>query len=248
MSGHSHWATIKRAKSVVDAKKGKLFSTAAKLIMSAARTGGGDPDMNIKLRYAIDDARAVNMPRENIARAILKGTGELGGQKLEEIVYEGYGPGGVAIMVVALTDNRNRTAPEIRKTFENGGGSLAGPGSVTWMFEKKGVLTVKPDAVGEDRLMEIILEAGADDLRTYDDFYEITCDPHKFTDVRKALEDAKITPVSAEVTNVAKQNVTPPVEQARKILRLMDALEEHDDVQTVSANFEIPKELLAELK
>jgi len=248
MSGHSHWATIRRAKSVVDAKKGKLFSRAAKLIISAARVGGGDPDSNIKLRYAIEDARAVNMPRENIQRAILKGTGELGGHQLEEVVYEGYGPGGVAMMVVALTDNRNRTAPEIRKIFESGGGSLARPGSVTWMFEKKGVLSVRRDAAGEDRLLEIILDAGAEDLRTYDDFYEITCPPSAFTDVRDALQKNGVTPVSAEVTNVARQNVTPSLQDARKALRLMEALEEQDDVETVSANFDVPKEIMAEIK
>jgi len=246
MSGHSHWATIKRAKSAVDAKKGKMFSKCAKDIMSAARTGGGDPDMNIRLRYAIEDARAVNMPKENIERAVLKGTGKLAGQSLEEVVYEGYGPGGVAIIAEALTDNRARTAPEIKKIFENAGSALASPGSVKWMFEKKGVITVKREDIDEDKLLELVLDNGGDDMRTFDSFYEITCEPSAFNRLREALEKSKITPVTAEVTNIAKQNVTPSVEEARKALRLMENLEDHDDVQTVSSNFDVPAELMTE--
>ena len=247
MSGHSHWATIKRKKGAADAKKGKVFSKCAKLIMSAARTGGGDPNMNLTLRYAIEDARAVNMPKDNIDRAVRKGTGELEGVTLDEIVYEGYGAGGVAIMVEVLTDNRNRTAPEIRKLFENAGSSLANPGSVAWMFEKKGIISVKRDAAEEDKLLDIILEAGADDMQSFDDFYEITCEPSAFSNVRKALLDNNITPDTAQVANVAKQNVTPSTDDARKALKLMEALEDHDDVQNVSANFDIPPELLAEM-
>jgi len=246
MSGHSHWATIKRAKSVVDAKKGRVFSRYAKLIMSAARTGGGDPDMNIKLRYAIDDARAVNMPKDNIERAVKKGTGELGGASLEEVVYEGFGPGGIALLVDVLTDNRARTAPEIRKIFENANCSLGGPGSVAWMFHKKGVLAVKRDAVAEDKLLDIILDAGADDLQAFDDLYDITCEPNTFTAVRQALEKNGIKPEHAQVTNVAKQSVTPSLQDAKKALKLMETLEEHDDVQSVSANFDVPPELLDE--
>jgi YebC/PmpR family DNA-binding regulatory protein len=247
MSGHSHWATIKRKKGAADAKKGMAFSKCAKLIMSAARAGGGDPDMNLALRYAIDDARAINMPKDNIERAILKGTGELEGVKLETIVYEGYGPGGVAIMIETLTDNRNRTAPEIRKMFDNAGGSLAGPGSVAWMFEKKGVLSVKKEGTDEDRLMEVVLEAGADDMQAFEDIYEITCEPSAFGDVRQALADNGITAETAELANVAKQNATPSPDDARRVLRLMEALEDHDDVQNVSANFEISAEMVAEL-
>jgi len=247
MSGHSHWATIRRQKASVDAKKGKIFSKCAKAIMSAARAGGGDPAANPKLRYAIDDARAVNMPKDKIDRAILKGTGELEGEHLAEAVYEGYGVGGVALIVEAVTDNRNRTTPEIRKIFENCGGSLTSPGSVAWMFRKKGILSVKRDAVDEDALMEIALEAGADDMVSYDDLYEITCEPSVLNQVKQALLDNGITPDTAQVANVAKQNVTPSVENARKVLKLMEALEEHDDVQNVSANFDIPAELMVEM-
>lgn len=246
MSGHSHWATIKRAKSAVDAKKGKVFSKCAKDIMSAARTGGGDPDMNIRLRYAIEEARASNMPKDNIERAVLKGTGKLAGQTLEEVVYEGYGPGGVAIVAEGLTDNRARTAPEIRKIFENAGSTLASPGSVKWMFEKKGVITVNRKDIEEDKLLELVLDNGADDMRTFDAFYEIICDPHSFNQLREALTKNKIAPVTAQITYVGKQNVTPSVEHARKALRLMENLEDHDDIQTVSSNFDVPAELMTE--
>jgi len=247
MSGHSHWATIRRKKGAIDAKKGKMFSKCAKLIMSTARTGGGDPDMNTSLRYAIEDARAVNMPKDKIDRAILKGTGELEGASLDDVVYEGYGPAGVALMVEALTDNRNRTAAEIRHMFEGAGGSLGGPGAVAWMFEKKGVISVKLDAAEEDKLLDIILDAGAEDLTKLEDVYEITCDPAAFSGVRQALTGSGVTPETAEMTNVASQNVTPSLDDARKILKLMEALEDHDDVANVSANFEIPAELVAEI-
>jgi len=248
MSGHSHWATIKRKKGAVDAKKGKVFSKCAKLIMSAARVGGGDPDMNLTLRYAIEDARAVNMPKDKIDRAILKGTGELEGVSLEDVVYEGYGHGGIALLVEALTDNRNRTAPEIRRIFENAGGSLGSPGSVAWMFEKKGVISVKLDAAEEDALLDIILEAGAEDLTKLDGVYEITCEVSVFSNVQKALAEHDITPETAELTNIASQNVTPSTEDARKVLRLMEEFEDHDDVSNVSANFEITAELMAEME
>ena len=247
MSGHSHWATIRRQKAAVDAKKGKVFSKCAKAIISAARTGGGDPNANTKLRYAVDDARAVNMPKDKIDRAILKGTGELEGQHLAEAIYEGYGVGGVALIVEAVTDNRNRTTPEIRRIFEHSGGSLTSQGSVAWMFRKKGVLSVKRDAVDEDTLMETVLEAGADDMATYDDLYEITCEPSAFGDVKQALLDNDISADTAQMANVAKQNVAPSIEDARKVVKLMEALEEHDDVQNVSANFDIPAELMVEM-
>lgn len=248
MSGHSHWATIKRKKGAIDAKKGKAFSKCAKLIMSAARVGGGDPDMNLTLRYAIDDARSVNMPKDKIDRAILKGTGELEGVSLDDVTYEGYGPGGVALLVEALTDNRNRTAPEIRRIFESAGGSLGTPGSVAWMFEKKGVISVKLEAVEEDKLLDIILEAGAEDLVKLEDAYEITCEVPAFSNVQKALADNDIVPETAELTNIASQNVTPSTDDARKVLRLMENFEDHDDVSNVSANFEITTELMAEIE
>ncbi len=248
MSGHSHWATIKRKKGAVDAKKGKVFSRCAKLIMSAARVGGGDPDMNLTLRYAIEDARSVNMPKDKIDRAILKGTGELEGVSMEDITYEGYGRGGIALLVEALTDNRNRTAPEIRRIFENAGGSLGAPGSVAWMFEKKGVISVKLEAAEEEALLDIILEAGAEDLVKLDEVYEITCEVSAFSDVQQALADNEIATETAELTNIASQNVTPSTEDAHKVLRLMEALEDHDDVSNVSANFEITAKLMAEIE
>ncbi len=247
MSGHSHWATIRRKKGAIDAKKGQVFSKCAKLIISSARTGGGDPDANLALRYAIEDARAVNMPKDKIDRAILKGTGELEGAQLESIIYEGYGPGGVALMVEALTDNRNRTAPEVRHAFETAGGSLGGPGAVAWMFQTKGVLSVKLEAVDEDKLLDIVLEAGADDVSKLEDVYEITCEPAALNDVRAALAGSDITPETAELANIASQNVTPSLEDARKVLKLMESLEDHDDVSRVSANFQIPAELIAEV-
>jgi len=247
MSGHSHWATIRRKKGAADAKKGQAFSRCAKLLMSAARTGGGDPDANLHLRYAIEDARALNMPKDSIRRAILKGTGELEGRRLEGVTYEGYAAGGVALLAEALTDNRNRTASGIRRIFEQAGSSLAAPGSVAWMFRKRGVLSVKQDAADEDRLLDLVLEAGAEDVQALDDVYEITCEPSAFTAVREALAAAGIETETAEVAQVAKQNVTPALRDARKALALMEALEEHDDVQNVSANFDIPTELMAEL-
>ncbi len=247
MSGHSHWATVRRQKSAVDAKKGKVFSKCARLIMSAARIGGGHLDINTRLKYAIDDARSVNMPKEKIDRAIRKGTGDLEGESLEEGVYEGYGPGGVALLVETLTDNRNRTGSEIRRLFEDAGSSLAGAGSVAWMFRKKGVLSVRHDAADEDRLMEIILEAGADDMRSFGDFYEITCEPSGFSEVKQALIDNTISLDTAQVTNVATQNATPSLDEARKVLKLMGSLEDHEDVQNVSANFDITAELMAEI-
>jgi YebC/PmpR family DNA-binding regulatory protein len=244
MSGHSHWATIKRKKGSIDAKKGRMFSKCAKLIMSAARTGGGDPAANLSLRYAIEDARSVNMSKDSIERAILKGTGQLEGVRLEDVVYEGYGPGGVAIYVEAITDNRNRTAPEIRKIFESGGGSLGGPGTVAWMFEKKGVLSVNSDVIDEDKLLEIALEAGAEDMQKLDGLFEITTDPASFTNVKTALIENNIPTESAELTNVASQNVTPSPAEGRRVLRMMENLEDHDDVQNVSANIEITPELV----
>jgi YebC/PmpR family DNA-binding regulatory protein len=244
MSGHSHWATIKRKKGSIDAKKGRMFSKCAKLIMSAARTGGGDPAANLSLRYAIEDARSVNMSKDSIERAILKGTGQLEGIRLEDVVYEGYGPGGVAIYVEAITDNRNRTAPEIRKIFESGGGSLGGPGTVAWMFEKKGVLSVNSDVIDEDKLLEIALEAGAEDMQKLDGLFEITTDPASFTNVKTALIENNIPTESAELTNVASQNVTPSPAEGRRVLRMMENLEDHDDVQNVSANIEITPELV----
>jgi YebC/PmpR family DNA-binding regulatory protein len=246
MSGHSHWAGIKHKKALVDAKRGKLWSKLAKAIIVAAKAGGGDPDANLRLRYAIDDAKAVSMPKDNIQRAIKRGTGELDGGNLDEIVYEGYGSGGIAILCEVLTDNRNRTAGEIRKIFELSDGKLGNTGCVAWMFESKGLFLVPGDAVDEDKLMEIALEAGADDVQATDDGrFEVTCNPAVYSNVSKALADAGITPESSQITRIASNmvDITDP-DAAQKVLRLMEHLDDHDDVQNVSANFNIPQEVL----
>src|SRR5947209_1097125 len=199
MSGHSHWATIKHKKGAVDAKRGKLWSKLSRAIIIAARHGGGDPGMNLKLRYAIDKARAVSMPKDNIERAIKRGTGETEGILFEEITYEGYGPGGVAILVEVLTDNRNRTAGEVRKIFERGGGKMGSAGNVAFLFERKGVLTLDAAAMDEDSLMAIVLDAGADDLKAGGAEYEIICDPAQFAAVQVALEKNNLKPIVAEI-------------------------------------------------
>jgi YebC/PmpR family DNA-binding regulatory protein len=242
MSGHSHWAGIKHKKALVDAKRGKLWSKLAKAIIVAAKAGGGDPDANLRLRYAIDDAKAVSMPKENIQRAIKRGTGELEGASLEEVFYEGYGAAGVAVMCEILTDNRNRTAGEIRKIFEISDGKLGGAGCVAWMFENKGLFLVPANTVDEEKLMEAALEAGADDVqRTDDGKFEVTCNPAIYRDVGKALADAGIATEGSQITRIAKNmvNIEQP-EVAQKVLKLMERLDDHDDVQNVSANFNIP--------
>src|SRR5882724_1224582 len=190
MAGHSHAANIAHRKGIVDAKRGKLFSKLCRAIFVAARTGGGDPDSNLRLRYAIDKARSYSCPKDNIERSIKKGTGDLGGENFEEVTYEGYGPGGVAVMCTALTDNRNRTAGELRKAFEVCGGNLGATGCVSYLFNRKGLFVVDANHAAEDHLMEVALEAGADDLARIGDLFEITCDPKVFDDVKKALEDA----------------------------------------------------------
>ena len=241
MSGHSHWAGIKHKKALVDAKRGKLWSRLAKAIILAAKMGGGDPDANLRLRYAIDDAKAVSMPKENIQRAIKRGTGELDGGNLEEVVYEGYGAGGVAVLCEVLTDNRNRTAGEIRKIFELSDGKLGSTGCVAWMFVSKGLFLIPTTAVDEDKLMELALEAGADDVQRIDDKFEVTCDPILFRDVTKALADAGIAPEASEITRIAKNTVDiNEPEAAQKVLRLIDRLDDQDDVQNVASNFYIP--------
>jgi YebC/PmpR family DNA-binding regulatory protein len=212
----------------------------------AAKAGGGDPDANLRLRYAIDDAKAVSMPKDNIQRAIKRGTGELDGGNLEETVYEGYGSGGVAILCEVLTDNRNRTAGEIRKIFELSDGKLGGSGCVAWMFDKKGLLLVPGDAVDEDKLMELALEVGADDVQQTDDGkFEITCNPTVYHAVAKALADAGITPEASQITRVAQNTVAVnDPEVAGRVLKLMERLDDHDDVQTVASNFNIPPEVM----
>jgi YebC/PmpR family DNA-binding regulatory protein len=247
MSGHSHWAGIKHKKALVDAKRGKMWSKLSKAIIVAAKMGGPDPDANLRLRYAIDDAKAVSMPKDNIQRAIKKGAGELEGVIFEEVMYEGYGVGGVAVLCQVLTDNRNRTAPEIRKIFELGHGKLGGAGCVAWMFDSKGFFLIPTDRVDEDRLMEVALEAGADDVRPDGKNFSLTCDPAVYEAVSKALSDAGITPEVKEITRIPKTTVDLDADAARKILKLMERLDDHDDVQNVSANFNIPDEVMAEM-
>jgi len=248
MAGHSHWAGIKHKKALVDAKRGKMWSRLSKAIIVAAKMGGGDPDANFRLRTAIDDAKAVSMPKDNIARAIKRGTGELAGGNLEEIIYEGYGPAGVAVLCEVLTDNRNRTAPEIRKAFEIAEGKLGSTGCVAWMFDKKGLFLIATDKTDEDTLMEIGLEAGADDVQRSGDKFEVTCDPGVYQAVKEALAGAKIEPDVSELTLIPQNTVDLDAPTARKVLKLMERLDDHDDVQNVSANFNIPDEVMAEIE
>ena len=243
MSGHSHWAGIKHKKAVVDAKRGKLFSRLAKEIIVAARQGGGDPDANITLRAAVDRAKSFNMPNANIERAIKNGTGELPGVSYERLVYEGYGPGGIAILLDILTDNRNRTASEIRKLFSLRGGNMEG--SVAWMFENKGLLAVPVDAVDEDTLLEIVLEAGADDMERVDATYEITTQPGDFSAVKAALDAREVPTEVAEVTMLPNALIKLDLAAARKALALLEELDDHDDIQNVYTNLDIPPDLAA---
>jgi YebC/PmpR family DNA-binding regulatory protein len=245
MSGHSHWATIKRRKGAADAKKGRAFSKCAHMIMLAARKGS-DPDMNLSLRYALDEARAVNMPKDSIDRAIKKGAGELEGQSIVEVTYEGYGPGGTAILADAVTDNRNRTASEIVKIFERHNGRMGPPNCVAYMFSKKGSITVT-DFKDEEKLMDIALGAGAEDLTETDEGFDITTPPEAFEKVKKALADAKIPVARSELAQVPANYVTLSENDARKVLALMEGLEDHDDVNKVYSNFDIPAEVLEKL-
>ena len=247
MSGHSKWSSIKHKKAAADAKRGKIFTKIIREIMVAARVGGGDPNSNPRLRTAIGTAKESNMPADNIERAIKKGTGGLEGITYEETHYEGYGPHGVAVLVRCLTDNKNRTASDIRNIFSKRGGSLAGAGSVAWIFEKKGLIVVPQSAASEEKLMELVLQAGAEDLSSSGDKFEIITDHASFEAVKHGLEKALIKIDSAELTYIPKNQVTLPPDKARAVLALIDALEDHDDVQNVYANFEIPDEVMKEL-
>ncbi len=248
MSGHSHWAGIKYKKAAVDAKRGKLWSKLARAIIVAAKNGGGDPAANLALRYAIDKAKAANMPKDTIEKAIKKGTGEVEGVHFAEVLYEGYGPGGVAVMMDALTDNRNRTTPEIKRLFERHGGSLGASGCVSWMFNKKGLITVGTDNVNEDELLEIALGAGADDMQNTGTIFEITCDTGAYDKLKEALKEKEIAVEVAEISMVPQSTVAVTDEgTARKIISMMEAFEDHDDVQNVYANFDIPDEIVARI-
>jgi YebC/PmpR family DNA-binding regulatory protein len=248
MSGHSKWHSIKHKKARVDAQRGKIFTRLIKELTVAARMGGGDPDTNSRLRTAVAAAKAANMPADNIDRAIKKGTGELPGVTYDEITYEGYGPSGVAIMIDAMTDNKNRTVAEIRHIMSKHGGNLGANGCVAWMFHKKGIIAVSAEDTDEEELMEAAIEAGAEDMTREDEMFQITTDPATFEDVRSTLEGQGIAIESAELTMVPENTTEVSEKDAPKVLKLMDALENHDDVQNVHANFDIPEEILAAME
>jgi len=248
MAGHSHWAGIKHKKAANDAKRGKSWSKIARMIIVAARNGGGDPSSNLTLRYAIDKAKAANMPKDTIEKAVKKGTGDLEGANYEEVLYEGYGPNGVAVMVEALTDNRNRTGPEVKRIFEKHGGSLGTTGCVNWMFSKKGLITVGTANVDEDDLMELALGAGAEDMENTGEVFEITCDPAAYEELKKALEEKEIPMEVAEISMVPQTMVGIDEEAvAKRVVSMMEAFDYHDDVQNAYANFDIPEEVMAKL-
>ena len=249
MSGHSKWSTIKHKKARLDASRGKAWSKCARAIMVAAKTGGGNPNDNLSLRYAIDKAKAANMPKDTIEKAIRKGTGEGGGESFEQVVYEGYGPGGVAFMVECLTDNRNRTAPQLRKLFEQVGGQMGSSNCVAYMFESKGTFLIAADAASEDTVMEIALEAGAADVTSDENGHEITCEPAAFGAVKQALAEKEVEALSAEVGMVARNNIeVSDSSRAKKLLAMAEAFEDHDDVQNVYSNFDIPQDILADIE
>jgi len=248
MAGHSHWARIKRQKGAADAKRGRMFSKLARAIISAARQGGGDPGANLKLRYAIEEARAENMPKDSIERALRRGTGQEEGSNFEEVTYEGYGRGGVAVLVEALTDNRHRTGPELKKIFERHGGNLGASGSVAWMFDRKAIFGVATGGIAEDRLLEVGLEAGAEDLEAVEGGgFLLRADPSAHHAVKEALERAEIPVESSEISYLPKTTVTIDASIARSVLNLMHELEESEDVQKAHANFEIPASVLEEI-
>ncbi len=249
MSGHSKWSTIKRKKGAADAKRGKIFTRLMREITVAAKMGGGDIDGNPRLRTAVDAAKAQNMPKDNIERAIKKGTGELEGVAYEEVTYEGYGPGGVAFLIECLTDNKNRAASEVRHILTKRGGSMAKAGAVSYMFEAKGYLAFAKEGLDEDQIMEAALEAGAEDVKDGDDVWEVYTDPSEFSAVLAAFKEQGLEPVEAELTKQASTMVEVKDEaEARKILALAEALDEADDVQNVYNNFDIPEEILATLE
>ena len=245
MSGHSKWAQIKRKKAATDVKRGKIFTKLIREIITAARLGGGDPDSNARLRAAIEAAKAENMPKQNIERAIKKGTGELEGSYYEEVSYEGYGTGGIAILISALTDNRNRTVSELRYLFSKYGGNLGETGCVSWMFEKKGVISFAKNEIDEEGLMELAVEAGAEDIKIEEDEFEVITSPEEFDRIKQFFDKAGLKYERAEITMICKNVVKiTDKNQAERILKLMDALEDHDDVQKVYTNFDIPEEIL----
>ncbi len=247
MAEHSKWANIQHRKGRVDAQRGKLWSKLSKGIIVAAKSGGGDPNANFRLRKAIDDAKAVSMPKDNIARAIKRGTGELAGGDLEEILYEGYGPGGVAVMCETLTDNRNRTGPELRSIFSKLGGEIGKSGCVSYLFERKGLFVFDAQTVDEETVMEVALENGGDDVESTDDGkLQVTCSPDQFQSLEEALQKAELTMEVKEVTRLPQTTVDVESKIAKKVIRLLEAIDEHDDVQTVSTNLNIPDDVMDE--
>jgi YebC/PmpR family DNA-binding regulatory protein len=247
MSGHSKWHSIKHKKAAVDAKRGKVFTKIIKEITVAARLGGGDPEANPRLRMAVQNAKTANMPSDNIKRAIMKGTGELPGTVIEEIVYEGYGPGGVALFIEVMTDNKNRTVAEIRHILSKHNGNLGATNSVAWKFEKKGVFHILKDAVDEDTLMTLVLDAGADDMELDGDLYQVTSAPADYETVKNAIENENIEVENAEITMLPNITVTVEKKQAEQLLKVMEKLEDHEDVQNVYADFDIPDEVMDQL-
>ncbi len=245
MSGHSKWATIKHKKGALDAKRGKIFTRLIKEVTIAAKTGGGDPDGNPRLRGAIAAAKAENMPADNIKRAIQRGTGELEGVNYEEITYEGYGPGGVAVIIDVLTDNKNRAVSEVRHAFSKNGGNLGADGSVSWMFTKKGVIVIDKAAIDEDKLTEVVLDAGAEDLSDEGEHWEVLCEPKQFEAVTEALKTAKIKPEHAEVTMISSTYTKLEGTQANSMMRLLEVLEDLDDTQNVYSNFDMDEAAMA---
>jgi YebC/PmpR family DNA-binding regulatory protein len=245
MSGHSKWATIKRKKASIDAKRGKVFTQITKELTIAAKHGGGDPAGNPRLRLAVDRARSSNMPADNIKRAIMKGTGELPGVSYEEVTYEAYGAGGVAMLIDTVTDNKNRTVSELRHLLERGSGKLATAGSVAWSFHKKGLIHILKSSYQEDDILNIILDAGADDLKVEDDIYEINTAPESFENVKKALEAKSIKIESAELQMIPENFVKVDGKEAEQVLKLVESLEDHEDVQNVFPNFDIDEKIMA---
>ncbi len=244
MAGHSKWANIKHRKAAVDAKRGKIYTKLAREITVAAREGGGDPEFNPRLRTAIEKARKFNMPKENIERAIKRGTGEIGGAAYEEVTYEGYGPGGVAVIVKCLTDNRNRAASEVRHAFSKHGGNLGTSGCVSWMFERKGVITISGD-VDEEELMMAAIEAGAEDIKQDEGEFTVYTEPSNLEDVKKSLEESGVKVEEAKIDMIPQNTVRVEGETAMKVLKLLDALEDLDDVQEVYSNFDMPEEVMS---
>ena len=247
MSGHSKWSSIKHKKAMVDARRGKMFTKLIRELTSATRAGGGDPDINPRLRTAVASAKGSNMPADTIQRAIQKGTGDTAGETYEEVTYEGYGAGGVAVLVDTLTDNKNRTVAEVRHLFAKHGGSMGENGCVAWMFQRQGFLALDASSIDEDALLELVLEAGGDDVRTENDLYEILTVPEVFEDVRSSLEAQGLTPEVAEVTMLPQSTVTIEGKQAEQVIRLMEALDDQDDVRRAYANFDIPDDVMAAL-